>query len=163
MYTLYRSPADQRHDHTSSYYRRTKKFSVFPPDGSSFLTLEFPPTRTGFPLKVSQRICYRIRKGQGNLIFFGKSQWKVREEKFLHAKFYFLKKPYACRNVCSWIVYDNQLYIRCYYLHLVFRWFNITSPFYFNLSQLFFNLRQERKLHAVNYVMYSLLRRSLVV
>ena len=72
-------------------------------------------------------------------------------------------KPYACRNVCSWIVYGNQLYIRCYYLHLVLRWFNIANPFYFNLSKVFFNLDQERKLHAINYMLYFLLRRPLVV
>ena len=63
-------------------------------------------------------------------------------------------KPYACRNVCSWIVYGNQLYIRCYYLHLVLRWFNIANPFYFNLSEVFFNLDQERKLHAINCVLF---------
>ena len=34
-----------------------KKISVSPPDGSSILTLEFPPTRAGFPLQGSQGIC----------------------------------------------------------------------------------------------------------
>ena len=34
-----------------------KKVSVLPPDGSSILTLEFPPTRAGFPLQGSQGIC----------------------------------------------------------------------------------------------------------
>ena len=86
MYTLYRSPADDRRDHTSSYYRRSKNISVLPSDESSFLTLEFPPTRAGFPLQGGQGICYRIRKSQGNLIFFGKSQGKVREENLYPCK-----------------------------------------------------------------------------
>ena len=57
MYTLYRSPADDKGDHTSSYYRSSKKVSVLPPDGSSFLTLEFPPTRARFPFQGGQGIC----------------------------------------------------------------------------------------------------------
>ena len=77
----------------------------------------------------------------------GKSKWR-------RCKFLTFKKRYACRNVCSWIVYDNQLYIWCYYLHLVLRWFNIANPFYFNLSEVFFNLDQERKLHAINCVLF---------
>ena len=133
MYTLYRSPADHRHHQTSLYYWHPKKFSVLPPGGSSCLTLEFPPTKAEFPLQESQGICYRIRKSQGNLIFFGKRQGKVKEENYYPCKFLTFKKPYACRNVCSWIVYDYQLYIKCYYLHLVLRWFNIANPFYFNL------------------------------
>ena len=56
--------------------------------------------------------------------------------------------------MCSWIVFDSQLYIWCYYLHLVVRWFNIANPFYFNLSEVFFNLDQERKLHAINCVLF---------
>ena len=99
MYTLYRSPADDRRDHTSSYYRRSKNISVLPSDESSFLTLEFPPTRAGFPLQGGQGICYRIRKSQGNLIFFGKSQGKVREENFYPCKFLTFKKT-ICMQKC---------------------------------------------------------------
>ena len=106
------------------------------------------------PLQGNQEICYRIRKSQGNLMFFGKSQEKVNEEDYYPCKFLTLKKICACRNVCSWIVYDNQLYIWCYYLHLVLRWFNIANPFYFNLSEVFFNLDQERKLHAINCFLF---------
>ena len=58
MDTLHRSPADHSRDHTSSYYRRAKKFSVLHPDGSLFFTLEFPPLRAGFSLgQGSQGIC----------------------------------------------------------------------------------------------------------
>ena len=87
-------------------------------------------------------------------MFFGKNQEKVNEEDYYPCKFLTLKKTHACRNVCSWIVYDNQFYIWCYYLHLVLRWFNIVNPFYFNLSEVFFNLDQERKLHAINCVLF---------
>ena len=81
----------------------------------------------------------------------GKSKWR----RLLSMQiFNFKKNPYACRNVCSWIVFENQLYIWCYYLHLVVRWFNIANPFYFNLSEVFFNLDQERKLHAINCVLF---------
>ena len=58
------------------------------------------------------------------------------------------------QNVCSWIAYDNQLYIWCYYLHLVLRWFNIAKSFYFNFGEVFFNLYQERKLYAINCVLF---------
>ena len=34
-----------------------KKLCVLPPDGSSFLTLEFPLAGAGFPLQGSQGIC----------------------------------------------------------------------------------------------------------
>ena len=92
IYTLYRSPADHRHDHTSLYYQHPKRFSALTPDGSSFLTLASPPTKAGFPLQGSQGICQRMRKSKGNLIYFGKSQGKVREEKFYPCKFLTFKK-----------------------------------------------------------------------
>ena len=92
MYTLYRSPAGHRHDHTSSYYWHPKKFSVLPTDGSLFLILEFPPTNAGFLLQESQGICQRIKKSQRNLIFFGKTQGKVREENFYPCKLLSFKK-----------------------------------------------------------------------
>ena len=57
IYTLYRSQADQRRDHTSSYYRRPKKLFVLAHDGSSFLALDFPPAKVRFPLQGSQRVC----------------------------------------------------------------------------------------------------------
>ena len=99
MYSLYRSSADHRHDHTSSYYQYPKKLSVLTPDGYSFLTLEFQPTKAGFTLQGSQGICERIRNSQVNLIFFGKSQGKVREENFYPFKFLTLKKT-ICMEKC---------------------------------------------------------------
>ena len=91
---------------------------------------------------------------------------KVREkseESFYPCRFLTsIKKSYARRNVCSWIVCNNQLYIWSYYLQLALRWFNISNPFYFNLSEAVFHLGQERKTHAINCAA-SLLRRSLVV
>ena len=56
--------------------------------------------------------------------------------------------------MCSWIVYDNQLYMWYYYLHLVLRWFNIANSFYFNLSDVVFHLDQEKKLHAISCVIF---------
>ena len=116
MYTLYRSPADHRHDHTFLYYWHPKMFSVLPPDGSSCLTLEFPPTKAGFPLQESQGICYRIRKSQGNLIFFGKSQGKVREENFYPCKFLTFKKT-ICMQKC---VQLNCIWQSVVYMMLLF-------------------------------------------
>ena len=91
---------------------------------------------------------------------------KVREkseESFYPCRFLTsIKKSYARRNVCSWIVYNNQLYKWPYYLRLALRWFNISNPFYFNLSEAVFYLDQERKTHAMNCAA-SLLRCSLVV
>ena len=53
---------------------------------------------------------------------------------------------------CIWksVVYM----IQCYYFHLVLRLFNIINPFYFNLSEVVFDLDQERKLHAINCVVF---------
>ena len=42
----------------------------------------------------------------------------------------------------------------CYYLHLVLRWFNIVNPFYCNLSEVVFHLVQEKKLYAINCVVF---------
>ena len=48
--------------------------------------------------------------------------------------------------------------ISCVYdIMLVFpssRLFNIINPFYFNLSEVVFDLDQERKLHAINCVVF---------
>ena len=57
VYTLYTDPQLITDMITSLYYGHPKKFSVLPPDGSSFLTLEFPPKRARFPLQGSQEIC----------------------------------------------------------------------------------------------------------
>ena len=93
--------------------------------------------------------------GSGKFDVFWKKSGKSKCRRLLSMQIFNLKKKtYACRNVCSWIVYCNQLYMRCYYLHLVLRWFNIVNPFYFNLSEVFFNLDQERKLHAINCVLF---------
>ena len=55
---VYRSPVNHSRDHNSLYYHRPKKIFVLPLDWSSFLTLEFLPTRAGFPLgQGSQEIC----------------------------------------------------------------------------------------------------------
>ena len=83
MYTLYRSPAGHRHDHTSSYYRHPKKFSVLTPDGSWFLTLEFPPTKAGFPLKGSQGKLLEDQEKSGKLDIFWKKSGKSKGRKFL--------------------------------------------------------------------------------
>ena len=113
IYTLYWSPADHRHDHTSSYYGHPKKFSVLPPDGSSFLTLEFPPTKAGFPLQGRKGIVRGSRK-VWNLIFFGKSQGKVRKENFYPSKvltFYICMQKCVQLN-CIWqsVVYKMLLF-----------------------------------------------------
>ena len=45
--------------------------------------------------------------------------------------------------------------ISCIYDAIIcIRWFNIANPFYFNLSEVFFNLNQKRKLHAINCVLF---------
>ena len=80
---------------------------------------------------------------------------KVREGNFDPCNFLTsIKKQFARRNVCSWIVYNNQFYIWCCYLYLVLRWFNIVNSFYFNLSEVAFHLNQERKLHAINCIVF---------
>ena len=48
MSTLYRSPADHRGDHTSSYYRHPKKNSVLPPEGLCFWLWSFHQQGQGF-------------------------------------------------------------------------------------------------------------------
>ena len=79
---------------------------------------------------------------------------KVREENFYPFNFLTsIKKSFQRRNVCSWILCNNQFYIWCCYFHLVLRWFNIDKHFYFNLSEVVFHLDQERE-HAINYVVF---------
>ena len=84
---------------------------------------------------------------QGNRRIFEKRQEKVRKENFYSCNFSTLiKKSFAPRYKCHWVVYYNQFYIWCYYFHLVLRWFNSINHFYFNLSEVVFHLDQERKL-----------------
>ena len=40
---------------------------------------------------------------------------------FIHMQFFNFNKKTIC--MCSWIIYYNQFYIWCHYLHLVLRWF----------------------------------------
>ena len=96
-------------------------------------------------------------------IFLQKSE--MTEENFYPCWFLTsIKKSYAPRNMCIWIVYDKPVA----YMMLLFasttllRWFNISNLFYFNLSELVFHLNQKRKLHATSCVV-SLLRHSLVI
>ena len=39
-------------------------------------------------------------------------------------------------------------------LHLVLRGFDIANPFYFDLSEVVFHLDQERKLPAINWIVF---------
>ena len=74
-------------------------------------TSPLPPTM-GNPGQVSQGKSGNLLEDQG--------------KKFLSMQICnFNKKSYASRNVCSWIVYGNQLCIWCYYLHLVFNFFKV--------------------------------------
>ena len=83
MYTLCRSPDDHRRDqHTSLYHRLQKKVSVLSSDGSSFLTLEFPPTRAEFPLQGSQNLLEDQEKSGKFDVFWEKSE-KSKGRKFL--------------------------------------------------------------------------------
>ena len=154
MYTLYRSPADHRRDHTSSYYRcPPQNFCITPWWLFVFdLGISTSKDRVSTPGKSGNLLEDQEKSGKFDI--FWKKLGKSKGKKFYPCVFLTFKKPYACRNMCSWIVYGNQLYILCSYLHLVLRWFNIANRFYFNLSEVFFNLDQERKLHAINCVLF---------
>ena len=60
-------------------FLRPKKISVLPPDGSSFLTLEFPPTRAGFPLQGS----LEDQEKSGKFDIFRKKSGKSKGRKFV--------------------------------------------------------------------------------
>ena len=57
-------------------------------------------------------------------------------------------------EMCTVELHMSISYIWCYYLDLVLRWFNIANPFYFNLTEVAFNLNQERKRYAINCVAF---------
>ena len=83
--------------------------------GLDFWPSEFAATTTGFSLGQ------RSQEKSGNLVEDqGKSEkleifWKTKKSRKSQENFYpckFLtstKKSYAHKNVCNWIVYDNQL------------------------------------------------------
>ena len=139
MYTLYRSPAD----HVITILRTTATQKIFL--YYSLVDLRLWPSnfhnkgRVSAPGKSGNYL--EDQKKSGKFGNFWKKSGKSKKRKFLSMQiFNFEKNPCASRNVCSWTVYDNQLYIWCYYLQLVLRRFNIANPFYFNLSDIFFNL-----------------------
>ena len=100
---------------------------------------------TGFPISQGK---------SEKLEILWKKSGKCQGRKYFSMQFFNVNKKFVYRNVCSWIVYNNQFYISCYYLLLVLRWFIIANPFYFNLSKVVFHLDQERKLHALNCVVF---------
>ena len=90
-----------------------------------------------------------------NLIFFGKKLGKGKRRKFSSMQIFNFYKNHIHAEMCAVELYMTiSCAYDCYYLNLVLRWFNITNPFYFNLSEVFFNLDQERKLHAINCVLF---------
>ena len=109
-----------------------KSFLYYPLVGLRVWPWNFHQQRQGFHSKKVREFVTGSGKVR-EIWYFLEKDGKVKEENYYPCKFLTFKKPYACRNVCSWIVYDYQLYIKCYYLHLVLRWFNIANPFYFNL------------------------------
>ena len=130
-----------------------KKFLYYLPMGLSFdLGTSTNKGRVSTRLEKSGNFLEDQEKS-GKFDIFWKKSGKVREENFYPCKFLTFKKI-ICMHLCSWIINDNQLYIWCYNSYLVLRWFNIANPFYFNLSEVVFNLDQERKLHAINCVVF---------
>ena len=114
IYTLYsiQIPSwSERCDHTSSYYRCPKTFFILPPDGYSFLTLDFPPTRVGFPLQGSQRICYRIGKVREIWYFLEKSG-KSKGRKFLPIQIFNFLKNHMLAEMCA---VESYMTISCIY------------------------------------------------
>ena len=108
---------------------------------------------TGFPLgQGNQGKSRNMLEGQGTSGKLEIFLEKVREENFYPCSFLTsVKKSFACRYVWSWIVFDNQFYIWCYYLHLVLRWFNIVNPF---ILMYVFHFEEEGRLHAINCVVF---------
>ena len=72
------------------------------------------------------------------------------------------EKPYGQRTVCDCIWQSVVSMMLLFASATLLRWFNISNPFYFNLSEVVLHLDQERNLHAINFFV-SLLMHSLVV
>ena len=115
MYTLYRSPADDRRDRTSSYYQLKKIFCITP---WWVLVFDFGIStnkgRVPIPGKLGNFL--EDQEKLGKFVFFGKSQGKVREENFSPCKFFTFKKTICMQKSlqlnCIWqsVVYMMLLF-----------------------------------------------------
>ena len=124
--------------------------------------------REGFPLSQwSQGKSGNLVEDKGKsekLEIFWKI-WKRQRRTFLAMQIFNINKKIIWTQKCMQL---NCIWQSVVYMMLLFasttllRWFNISNPFYFNLSEVGFHLDQERKLYAINCVV-SLLRPFLVV
>ena len=122
--------------------------------GSWFLTLEFPPTRARFPLcqgsRGKSKNLLEDQEKSGKFKIFWKKSGKSQGRIFLSMQiFNFLKN---CRKIqVEMRAVELHMTISCIYdMMLLFA----SSIQYFNLSEVVFLLDQERKLHAINCVVF---------
>ena len=134
--------------------------------GLGFWPLEFPPAKDRFSTQSGKlgkvwKFVRGLEKFRQIKIFlekFGKGRRNFYPWTSLTSR----EKPYGQRTVCDCIWQSVVSMMLLFASATLLRWFNISNPFYFNLSEVVLHLDQERNLHAINFFV-SLLMHSLVV